>query len=180
MVEMELKATIEDCEKIRKRMGSEGCEWSPVQYQVDTIYERRKGSAENVSPIFRIRKCDGKIYLTLKVLEEDVNTANEFEMEISDEKVMGDILRILDFEEKVKVRKKRQTTTFRGFNICLDDVEKLGTFIEIEKLSEDKEEKIEIYNEMRVLLFSLGVREKNFVILKYYEMLLMNKESVMR
>lgn len=43
-------------------------------------------------------------------------------------------LKALGFKEWVQVNKKRQYSKYQDYNICIDEVEKLGTFIEIELL----------------------------------------------
>lgn len=172
MFELELKAKIEDRFIIKNKLKNLGCKWSGAKIQIDTIYKRNSTQDSSEIPVFRIRKCNDKIILSLKILEEDINTAKELELEISDSKVMSDILRVLGFRPIVEVIKRRETTTYKGFNICLDDVERLGTFVEIEKLSESIENKESIYQKINLILSELGVEKQDIVLEKYYQMIL--------
>jgi adenylate cyclase, class 2 len=50
------------------------------------------------------------------------------------------MLKKLGFKEAFTIKKTREIYSCRGFTVCLDKVEKLGNFIEIEKeiISEEK------------------------------------------
>jgi hypothetical protein len=46
-------------------------------------------------------------------------------------------LNLLNFKEVVRVVKKRKKTHYKDYEICLDEIENLGTFIEIEKIGNE-------------------------------------------
>jgi adenylate cyclase class 2 len=60
----------------------------------------------------------------------------------------------------VEVRKIRRKGKLREYEICLDQVEQLGTFVELEKLTDDdvNAEKVreELFNELESLGLSRG------------------------
>lgn len=171
MIEMEIKAFVNNKADVENRVKKLGCEWQDEGEQIDTIYlkdEIDKTSA----PIFRIRESKSKYFLTLKILEENVNTANELETQILDKHVFAEMICLLGFQFCVKIVKHRKITTYKGYLICLDEVEQLGTFIEIEKLSDNNQNEKEIYNQQKLILSLLGIEEDMIVNKKYYQMLL--------
>ena len=172
MIEMELKALLKNKSQVMKKLEKCGCEWGLVCLQEDIIYEKNNMQEVVHAPIFRIRKCKDKTILTLKVLEEDFDTAEELELNISDEKTMDKMLQTIGFSTRIQIVKRRETTNYKGFNICIDEVEGLGDFIEVERVGEKRNDKNIIYKEIRKLLLELGVKEEDLRKEKYYEMLL--------
>lgn len=172
MIEMELKATLTNRSEVIKNLEQHGCKWIETVLQEDTIYIKSDIDQNIHEPIFRIRKCEDKTILTLKVLENDIHTAKELELNISNEKIMDQILKTIGFYPHARVMKKRSTTTLRGFNICIDEVKGLGNFIEVETISNLSDNKKNTYKEMLNVLLELGVEKQNLLQEKYYEMLL--------
>lgn len=172
MIEMELKALLKNRLQVMKKIEKFGCEWVLVGMQEDIIYEKNDIQQIAHTPIFRIRKCGDKTILTLKVLEEDFDTAEELELNINDEKIMHKMLQTIGFLPKIQIVKRREMTKYKGFNICIDEVEGLGDFIEVEMISEKKNDKNIIYEEIRKILLEIGVEEQDLRKEKYYEMLL--------
>lgn len=177
MIEKELKALLKNKLQVKKKLEECGCEWVSVGLQVDTIYERSDAKQIVDTSIFRIRKYNDKKILTLKILMEDLDTAEELELDISDDIVMDKMLQFIGFLPKIQVVKRRQTAKYKEFNICIDEVEGLGDFIEIERISEKSNDKDRIYGEMRTVLLELGVEEEELKKEKYYEMILKNREE---
>lgn len=177
MIEMELKALLKNKLQVKKKLEECGCEWVSIGLQVDTIYERSDAKQIVDTSIFRIRKYNDKKILTLKILMEDLDTAEELELDISDDIVMDKMLQFIGFLPKIQVVKRIQTAKYKEFNICIDEVEGLGDFIEIERISEKSNDKDRIYGEMRTVLLELGVEEEELKKEKYYEMILKNREE---
>ena len=171
MLEMELKARLNDKSKLKQKLLLEGCKWSGTIVQEDVIYVNKDMIQSINVPVFRIRKIDNKTILTLKVQAADLNTARELELEVSDEKIMHQILRTIGFEAKVEVKKQRTETKYKGFTICIDEVERLGDFIEIEKIGTEDSEKEKEYAEMMCILEGLEITSKDLVEEKYFEMI---------
>ena len=66
----------------------------------------------------------------------------------------------LNFKESFTVSKERTLYKYKGFSVCLDRVEHLGNFIEIEKLISKEEDKEKTKDECLELLQSLGLDYK--------------------
>lgn len=171
MLEMELKARINNKEQITEKLSRAGCRWSASVIQADVIYISKGLNQTINNPVFRIRNIDNKTILTLKVQSTDLNTAKELELEVSDDKMMHQMLQIIGFEARVELKKKRVETEYKGYTICMDEVERLGDFIEIEKLGTEDSEREREYEEMMKVLTELGIGEEDLVTDKYFEMI---------
>lgn len=171
MLEMELKARLSDKEQIMNQLSEAGCLWKVPIVQDDVIYIKKDMLQTINIPVFRIRKIDNKTILTLKVQAADINTAKELELEIGDDMIMHQMLQTIGFEAKVEVKKQRTETEYKGYTICIDEVERLGDFIEIEKIGTEESDREKEYAEMMQILETLGIRTEDLVTEKYFEMI---------
>lgn len=180
MIEIELKARLSNKNEVEQKLVKMGCTWSAICVQNDTIYKNNDNDGVTNSLIFRIRECGIQKILTLKAFAEDTNVAEEFELYISDCEKMEQILQILGFFPKETVKKQRKITAYKGFNICIDEVDQLGSFIEIEKMAESDNDKKNVCQEIEKMLHDLNIPQKEIVKKKYYEMItdLKIKESL--
>jgi adenylate cyclase, class 2 len=112
--------------------------------------------------VLRIRKAKGKIIFTLKQAQKNELDCIEKELEITNAKEMKDILEILGYKESVHVHKTRLKATLNDMEICLDEVKDLGSFIEVEKLTDEVDgEKVQ--NELFDFLQTVGVKKEDRV-----------------
>ena len=102
MIEMELKALLKNKSQFKAEMEAYGCNWSPIYLQVDTIYGGNDMQEVVHVPVFRIRKCNNKNILTLKILMDDLDTAEELELDISDDTIMDSMLKIIGFFQRYR------------------------------------------------------------------------------
>jgi adenylate cyclase, class 2 len=110
--------------------------------QVDCYYAHPQRDFAATDEAFRIRAVGAENYLTYKGPKLDATTKSrvEHEVRLADGPdamaAIGEILRNLSFTPASIVRKQRRTGTLQrdGFpvEIALDDVRKLGTFVELE------------------------------------------------
>lgn len=114
----------------------------------------------------RIRTEKDSIKLTYKEHITGHFDCIEEELEIADPQVMRNILERLSFKEISQVRKKRVTTTYNEYEICFDEVEGLGSFIEVEKIVPDGEGD-GVQDELYQFLFSLGFTQDDVVAIGY-------------
>ncbi len=142
MKEVEVKARLRDEGEVIGKLTGLGCILSEPVRQVDTVYTRFP--AKNVEEYMandhfvRIReKSDGKFIFTVKKpLSKDVLTKAEHETEILDARELVQALLLMGYQVATKVTKTRRTTHYQDFEICIDEVEGMGTFIEVEKISD--------------------------------------------
>lgn len=96
----------------------------------------------------------------------------EKELEIRNASVMDDIVKLLGFYEFQKIKKTRRKTRYKKYEICLDVIDELGNFIEVEKMTD--EDSAEVQEELFRFLESLGVSRRDRVD-RGYDILLYKK-----
>lgn len=176
-LEIEVKAKVRDFEILKNKLKEIGCVLSLPIIQDDCIYNKKglniyKGY--DGSPILRIREQSGKIIFTLKKNRSNELDCIEKEVEVNDRNILNDIIELLDYEKTVEVHKKRIKTNYKDYEICLDEVDGLGSYIEVEKMSDEDGEKIQ--NELFDFLQTLGVSKEDRV-LKGYDTLMWLKNN---
>ncbi len=177
--EIEVKAKVKNIQEIAERLLSLNCVISAPQEQKDIIFTNfdDKLFAEFQSGInlLRIRESGGKALFTVKQPQSNEQDAIEYETEIGDAAQMAEALKVMGYHEAVKVIKKRRITKYKEYEICLDEVDGLGSFIEMEIITEsDDAEKIQ--DEMFYFLMSLGVKKDERVTQGYDTLVYLNKK----
>jgi len=83
----------------------------------------------------------------------------EYEVEVGDADEMMRILLEMGYEHSADLRKERRKVEIPPYTICLDDVECLGSFIEIERMLQDEDERTveEIEHEILAKIVELGL-----------------------
>jgi len=91
----------------------------------------------------RLRKVGEKTFLTYKgaKIEKLTKTREEYEVEVDNFNNAKKILEKLGFKEVVKVKKKRRYFRLKEYLVYLDEVQKLGSFVEIEKKANEYDPK---------------------------------------
>ncbi|MDB5203998.1 MAG: putative Adenylyl cyclase CyaB [Candidatus Taylorbacteria bacterium] len=176
MREIEVKARLINKDGVVSKLESLGCVFEEPKTQHDMVYVEKVGDINTFSSnkiFLRIRKSNNKIIFTLKTNGENSLSKIEHEIEINSEGEMESILKLLKYLPAVTVNKKRITTHYKEFEICVDNVEDLGDFIEVERImDEGSAEKIQ--DEMFEFLESLGVKKEDRVF-EGYDILMLRK-----
>lgn len=139
MREIELKFKVENKNDIISFLEKNNCEISPINYQNDTIYVSDLNNVESTegSTWLRVRKTNELVELNYKKQSAKKMESEEIEFEVNSYELANKFLKALGFKEWVQVNKQRRYTKYKKYNICIDEVEKLGTFVEIELLIDD-------------------------------------------
>ena len=98
--------------------------------------------------------------------------SKEFETEISDPDALEQAIFLMGYSVANGLDKTRQTAHFQNYEICLDNVAELGSFIEVEKFSDEDPDKV--VAELFAFLQTLGVQKVDQVF-KKYDTLIMEK-----
>lgn len=176
-VEIEVKAKVKNFEILTSRLQEIGCFLSKPVSQNDYIYNQKGINLEkgnHNTPVLRIREQEGKIFFNLKKDRSNELDCIEKEIEVNNANILKDIIELLGFEKTVEVHKKRQKGNYKNYEICLDEVDGLGSFIEVEKISEENGEKAQ--NELFTFLKSLGIEDGDRI-LKGYDTMLWQKNN---
>jgi adenylate cyclase, class 2 len=181
MYEVEVKAKLRDRKALKDKLESLGCAFGEELHQIDTIFTPAHGGAffppVMGTPVLRIREQNGKNIFTLKVNQSSRQDCIEHELEISSGEEMIKIMDILGFEKDVIVEKKRIKTMYKDIEIVLDTVERLGDFVEAEKIvtESDPEARKKIQRELMDTLVELGIPREDEVVDGKYDIMIFEK-----
>jgi adenylate cyclase class 2 len=180
-MEIEIKARLKDKAAIMKKLAALGCKFSEVKIQDDMVWVEKAGSLEDFhsNKVFlRIRIQNGeKVILTAKSPKakqgDESLVKREHEIVVSSADEARNILSMLGLQEAVRVVKQRQTAKYEGYEICIDEIEDLGSFIELEKIAEGKDA-ARIQKKMFEFLETLGISPED-QIKKGYDVLMLER-----
>lgn len=155
MYEVELKAKIADMNALRKELVGKDLKLKSEIIQKDHIY----GFEGDFPPkdggvIARIREVDNHKVLEIKEIDRE-HGGIEIPHEIKEIEPYHKLLLKLGFKKFFVVKKKRTKYSVQGLTLCLDSVEGLGDFIEVEKIVKKESEKKKAKEECLEFLESL-------------------------
>lgn len=166
MNEIEVKAKVTNLSSLEKKLKALGCSFSSPLSQIDRIFIPLSAGIPTKpgESALRIREQDGKYFYTVKQTKSNDLDCIEKEMEVTKEQAatLLETFPLIGFKEVETVKKQRRKTQYNEYEICLDSVEELGGFIEVEKLStEEHGERVQ--EELFVFLESVGVKRDDRV-----------------
>ena len=176
MIEVEVKAKIENFQDMEKKLENLGAIKSKKEFQEDIYFNSPIVDFAKSDEALRIRTTkendDINIFITYKgpKIDSKSKTRKEIEISIEDSKKCSEIFENLGFKKVRAVRKNRQYYTYKNFEISLDDVEGLKPHMEIEIALDDGKDYIEAQNKIFELFKKLGI-EDGFVRTSYLELL---------
>ena len=164
MKEVELKFKVDSMNPILSLLEEKHCVLSDVFNQQDVIYVPDLNHVESVdgSIWLRIRKENDRIELNYKKQGPVKMSSKEIEFGIDSFEKAKELLEEFGYQKWVEVHKKRRTTKYKNYNICLDEVEKLGSFMEIEVLVPDDDTK-DYSDELFQVAWEFGIPEDDRV-----------------
>ncbi len=167
MLEVEIKSRCDDLDKIKQTIVDMGGTFISAELEDDCYFNHPCRDFGKTDEAFRIRKVNDTIYCTYKgpKLGGKTKTRFEKEVEIYDADAMQEILQNLGFVLYGKVQKKRDVYLLNEVTICCDDVKDLGTFVELEMISNNRQE---AEKRLFALAETLGLSE--FITASYLEM----------
>jgi len=157
MLEIEIKAVLADTEAMKEFLRQAGAGVGPLLQETDFYYQHPSRDFGRTGEALRLRITNGRCRITYKgpKMAGTAKIRFEAETEIGDYETMKSILERLDFRPVGMVEKTRAVFYLEGATVCLDEVVGLGTYIELEKMGEDKEV---IEQEILALAGKLGIR----------------------
>lgn len=194
MNEIEVKAYINDKPTLLEKLNALGIQLSPPVTQYDRIF-LPVGASQPTKPgesALRIREQNNTYLFTVKQTQSNDLDCIEKEVEVSDKQanMLLESFPLIGFTEVPSVRKTRQKAKYhphssrlrgtREYEICIDTVDDLGEFIEVEKMIADPDvigasgEKIQ--EELFQFLETLGISRSDRA-LHGYDVLLNQKKN---
>ena len=147
MYEVEQKFPISDLAEVEARLAGLGASSGDVVQQVDCYYAHPARDFAETDEALRIRRVGENNLITYKGPKVDPTTKTRREIELpiaageAGAAQWGELLSSLGFVRAGEVRKTRRllTLSWKGwqFEAALDDVERLGTFLELEATADE-------------------------------------------
>jgi adenylate cyclase, class 2 len=144
MLEIEIKVRISDMKQISNRILNLGGDYSETQTEEDTYYNAPNRDFGLTDEALRVRQTGKKDIITYKGPKNTLmgsKIREEYNVSIDDPISFNSILERLGYRPVAHVKKIREYYTYEDFSIALDNVDDLGTFIEIELITENEIQK---------------------------------------
>lgn len=184
--EIEIKLPVKNSQEVLDILKDIGFMVKKEIREEDIYFNSDYHNIKERDEALRIRKSrdcdtgDQKVQINFKGPKIDAVSMSrmELETEVQDGETMEKILTYLGFLPVVSVCKVRKYLTHREMTACVDRVEGMGEFLELEVVAET-EEKREIYLEqMKEILNALGYSMEDTVRTSYLGLLMKKKMQV--
>ncbi len=133
--ETEVKLRVSELDPVRESLRRLGAQRSRERHLEDNVlFEDAGGSLRERGTVLRLRRTPGKGLLTFKgprQLEGGVKSREELETTVEDPGALETILRRLGYRPVFRYQKYRESWSYRGQEIELDETP-IGSFLEIE------------------------------------------------
>jgi adenylate cyclase, class 2 len=139
MREVEVKFRVQDAGALLAALTARGIELGPEVRQDDQAYAPvgwEYGKARGGVPFARLRTVKGRHTFTVKRPAENVLSCDEYESPVADRDQMHQAVLAMGFRATVRIGKVRRTAVIDGNGtvLCVDEVDGVGTFVEVERL----------------------------------------------
>lgn len=178
MKEIKVKYRLDHVDELINKLERLGCKMSDMEDQKDTVYVTNlKNISSDAGSIFlRVRKNNDKIELNAKRHTHLMQSRKEVEFEVSSYEDANHFLELIGFKKWVEVVKKRIHTTYENCNICIDEVDSLGSFVELEYVVEDSKKDQDILEKIAKVAKKLEIDTTKEVD-QYYDEMMAKKEA---
>lgn len=180
MIEVEVKIPVENTETIKEKLLQNGFIYQKTVTETDTYYTSDHYDMRKQDKALRIRKTEnvdtGEVKAQLNCkgpkLDQVSMTRKETEIDIQEPEKMEDILTELEFYPAFcRVKKTRAYYTKDNMTAAADQVENLGSFLELEIIVEKEDEREAGLDVIYETMKSLGCEKAETVQTSYLSML---------
>ena len=130
-MEVEIKARIDSEREFIDKIEHMGAVFLREEIEVDVYYNHPCRNFGETDEALRIRNDNSLTYKGKKV-GMDTKSREEFIVHFDNLEEMNKILKALGFREVATVKKRRKYYKLGELNICVDSVDSLGEFTEVE------------------------------------------------
>ena len=137
MREIEVKYRIRDSEALLAALEMRGIELGPPVGQDDQAYAPSGSSYSDGRqgvPFARLRTMAGQHVFTLKRPAENLLSCEEHETDVTNRDQMHGAILAMGFRPTVRIVKVRRTARYREMLLCVDELDGLGWFLEVERM----------------------------------------------
>lgn len=140
MLEVELKVRVLSLDPVRDALARIGALSKGKVHEHDIFYNAPHRDFAKTDEAVRIRYTDNHAVVTYKgpkIRKFGLKAREELNFAVESGEAFGTMLERLGFFRTIEVNKWREEYRLGQVLVCLDDVEGLGTFAEIEVIAED-------------------------------------------
>jgi len=170
MIEVERKYRVQDLTAIVMELQRLGYEQQETVQQEDTIYlinSKDFGEGfKKFDPVMRIRTVNGAHKMTYKRSINDDGDTVEHEITVTPIDPAKSMLLELGYHIVTNVNKKRTEFTKANVTVSVDEVARLGSFVEVEVLCNEGEEEHAL-KQVQEAASELGLKEEDIERKKY-------------
>jgi len=137
-METEAKLQVDSHEEIKARLSAAGASFVGEQLHTDMFFDDVERSLTQSDKCLRLRtSSEGgreRFYLTYKgpKQSDDYKKRQEIEAEVKDAEAVEELLIVLGYEKTLAFEKRRELWRLGGCEVSLDEMPRLGRFVEIE------------------------------------------------
>lgn len=160
MREVEVKYHVQDAESLLVALKERGIELGGAVHQDDQAYAPAGwcyGDGKLGVSFVRLRTVGGRHTFTLKRPAENALSCAEYETGVADREQMHRAIMAMGFKPTVCIAKARRTAGLPGLSLCVDEVDGLGTFLELERIVADDVPGEAVQAELAAFVASLGI-----------------------
>lgn len=173
--EVELKFPVKDLGDIKERLRKIKALFVGREVQEDIYFNGMDRDFKETDEALRVRKVEDEelAEFTYKgpKLDTESKTREEVITMVSHPENMKLILLKLGFNQHITVRKIRENWKHEGYNIALDDVDRLGSFVELEMLDVEEEYIPAKVNELKAFAIQIGIDPETQIRAGYLDLL---------
>lgn len=183
MIEVEVKVSVRDKEIIIKKLYEHGFVKKDYICETDIYFDTEEDLIRKNDNALRIRSSKNLTtheihhYITYKGPKLDAisMTRQELETEIEDMEVMKELLKALGYVKTYTVIKSRQYFSNGTVSACIDSVNNLGEFLELEMVVQEAEKEFALDNIIE-FLEQIGYCRDEIIRTSYLSMLQKRRE----
>ena len=160
MREVEVKYQVRDTEALLLALKRRGIELGAPVHQDDQAYAPQGwsyGDPKLGVSFVRLRTVDDCHSFTLKRPAENALSCDEYETAVADRVQMHDAIEAMGFAPTVRIAKMRRTATVDDVSLCVDEVDGIGAFLELERMVPDHVSGEAVQAELAGFVASLGI-----------------------
>jgi adenylate cyclase class 2 len=158
--EVEVKYRLRDEHTAAAALAQRGVELSAPTCQDDQAYAPaawRYGMSKIGVPFARLRTQDARHLFTVKTPVDNELACTEHETPVADREQMHGALLAMGFAPTVRIEKTRRVGRWGDVSVCVDVVQGIGAFLELERLVGDDVPRLAVQDELDALVRSLSV-----------------------
>lgn len=182
MLEVELKVSLADLstDQIRDSAEKIGFQVKKRLREIDMYFNGNERDFRDTDEALRLRSCQdlsnggpAQVFITYKGPKQDKvsSTRTEFETSVGELSTMRKLLEALGYQPMYSVDKTRTELCSGQVTLCLDCIEGLGNYLELEILAESEDQKDSAVQKLLSLLDLLQVPRDNMTRKSYLELL---------